>query len=207
MRACGACCYNQIHSSLNHLRCVAAPKMVGGYSLRVVTLVLSTFISLHATVVSAARFGTVCDRTVYGFPDYAACNALLVGRDGIFYIDDREHGFLLPYFGFKSQFTDNQWRNRIDLPQVWRNGRYLPYSTLFRGMIISGRTITVDSGIEGCNVALFVNINPNGGFLTDSGSWGGIARRGKDVVRGCLLYRRNGGGAAYAGMEILHSIT
>lgn len=128
MRACPACCYNQIHSSLNLLRCVAAPKMVGGYSLRVVTLLLSTFISLHATVVSAARFGTVCDRTVYGFPDYAACNALLFGRDGIFHIDDAEHGFLLPYFGFKSQFTDVQWRNRVDLPEVWRNGRYLLYS-------------------------------------------------------------------------------
>ena len=67
-------------------------------------------------------------------------------------------------------------------------------------------TITVDSGIEGCNVALFVNINPNGGFFTDSGSWGGIARRGKDVAKSCLLYRRDGGGAAYAGMEILRSI-
>ena len=103
---------------------IVNPKMVGGYSLRIVMLVLSAFISLLTTVVSTGRYGTVCDRTVYGLPKYDACYALLLGRDGIFQKDGTEHGFLLPYFGFKTQFTDRQWRNRIDLPKVWRNGRY-----------------------------------------------------------------------------------
>lgn len=35
--------------------------------------------------------------------------------------------------------------------------------------------------VEWCKVALFVNVNPNGEFTTDSGSWSDIAHRGKYV--------------------------
>ena len=102
------------------------PKMVCGYhSLGTLAHVLSALITL-ATIVSAGRFGTVCNRTIYGFPDYAYCHALLSGSGGISTIDSNDHGFLLPYFGHRDQFTDWQWRQRVELPHVWRNRRCSP---------------------------------------------------------------------------------
>ena len=89
------------------------------------TLVVSAFTSFP-TIASAARFGTICNRTIYGLPDYQACYDLLFGNHGIFSIDGKEHGFLLPYFGSRSEFTDWQWRQRIGLPEVWRNRRSAP---------------------------------------------------------------------------------
>lgn len=82
------------------------PKMVCGYqSPSALAYVLSTLIIL-ATIASADRLGTICDRTIYGFPDYTSCHALLSSSGGISKIDANEHGFLLPYFGGREQFTD-----------------------------------------------------------------------------------------------------
>ena len=61
------------------------------------------------------------------------------------------------------------------------------------------RTKTIKIGVGGCSVALFVNINPNGGFCTDHGWWPSIARRGRYVADTCLMDLHVGGGAAYAG--------
>lgn len=103
--------------------------MVRRSYLSTITLVSYALTNI-ASPVSAAEFGTTCDRTTYGLPNYQACRALLLGgagvtsRDGIFHIDSFEHGFLLPYFGHRSQFTDWQWRHRVTLPQVWRNRKF-----------------------------------------------------------------------------------
>lgn len=96
-------------------------------SLRIVTAVLLVLINLPSTA-SAALFGTTCDRTTYGLPEPRACDLLLFGdaafrSGGIFDIDSLDHGFLLPFFGHRSQFTDWQWRHRVTLPQVWRTRR------------------------------------------------------------------------------------
>lgn len=56
-------------------------------------------------------------------------------------------------------------------------------------------------GVERCVVALFVNINPDGGFFTDHGWWPDIANRGKYVADTCLVDDGVGGGAGYAGKE------
>ena len=50
-----------------------------------------------------------------------------------------------------------------------------------------------------CNVALVVNVNPNGGFFTDSGRWPVIANRGKFVADTCLSDHKIGGGIANTG--------
>ena len=97
-------------------------------SLSIVTVSLLALVDLPA-VASAAQFGIICDRAIYGFPEYAACHDLLYGNtalksDGIFHIDKFDHGFLLPYFGPRRQFTAWQWKHRITLPQVWRNRKY-----------------------------------------------------------------------------------
>ena len=101
-------------------------KMVCGYqSPRALAHVLSTLVTL-ATVASAARFGIICDRAIYGFPDYASCQSLLSSSGGISTMDANEHGFLLPYFGHRDQFTDWQWRQRVELPYVWRSRKFSP---------------------------------------------------------------------------------
>ena len=102
------------------------PKMLCGYhSLRALAHVLSIFVTL-ATIASADRFGTVCDRSLYGFPDYRSCHVLLSSSGGISTIDPNDHAFVLPYFGHKNQFTDWQWRQRVELPHVWRTRRCSP---------------------------------------------------------------------------------
>ena len=94
--------------------------MVCGYLIEIVALVLFKSMDTSAMAL-AAPFETVCDRNVYGLPDYHSCSSLLFGRDGVAKLDNAEHGFLLPYFGKKKQFTDWQWRQRVYLPEVWRN--------------------------------------------------------------------------------------
>lgn len=113
--------------------------------------------------------GASCDRAIYGQPIYSQCIALLYGSPthhvaGISNIDNDEHGFLLPYFGASGQFTINQWRHRVDLPEVWYNNE--------------------------CKIALLVKSVPLGGFTTDSGSWENIASRGKELVDYCLSASR-----------------
>ncbi len=58
---------------------------------------------------------------------------------------------------------------------------------------------TLKIRVGGCTVALFVNINPNGGFYTDHDWWSEIARRGKFVADTCLMGHNIGGGAGVAG--------
>lgn len=70
--------------------------------------------------------GDYCDHAIYGQPNYSDCIALLYGTPtrrgaGIFNIDNEEHGFLLPYFGASAQFTINQWRHKVELPEEWHN--------------------------------------------------------------------------------------
>ena len=67
--------------------------------------------------------------------------------------------------------------------------------------IISCARRRVETGVEGCIVALFVNINPSGGFFTDNGRWLQIAQRGKYLADTCLLDQNIGGGGAHAGKE------
>lgn len=103
-------------------------KMVRACSLKIVTVVLLALASLRS-IALAAHFEPICDRTAYGLPSYQACNALLFGTDAlrsgsIFSIDGFEHGFMLPFFAHKSQFTDWLWRHRVGLPEVWRNRRF-----------------------------------------------------------------------------------
>lgn len=145
--------------------------------LRLLTVVFQALTVLRS-LASAARFGTTCSRTVYGLPDYGACQTVLFGGEGsgsggISNIDSYEHGFLLPFFGHRTQFTDWQWRHRITLPRVWSN--------------------------DLCRIALFVNSLPDGGFSTDSGWWSEVARRAKYVADTCLVDQYIGGGAAHAG--------
>ena len=97
--------------------------MVCTTSLRIVTVTFHAVVSLPL-IALAARFGPVCDRTVYGLPSYRACDALLFDDGGISSIDAVEHGFLLPSFAQSSQFTYQQWKNRVSLPEIWRNGRF-----------------------------------------------------------------------------------
>lgn len=100
------------------------PKMVCRYYLGFLTAAFHTFF----IVPSAAGSEPYCNRTFYGVPNYLACNTLLFGKGpshsgGIASLDNVDHGFLLPYFGRKSQFTDWQWRHRVLLPEVWRSRR------------------------------------------------------------------------------------
>lgn len=97
------------------------------YLRGLIAVVIQALVNLPSPA-SPALFGTICDRTIYGIPDYRACQELLFGTaaarsGGIFNIDDFEHGFLLPFFGRRSQFTDWQWRHRVTLPLVWRTRR------------------------------------------------------------------------------------
>ena len=74
-----------------------------------------------------------CDSANYGHPDYSSCLTLLFGNrvrriTGIFNIDSKEHGFLLPYFSPPGSFTINQWRHRVELPRLWENGTWIPRS-------------------------------------------------------------------------------
>lgn len=103
--------------------------MICRRSLSIVTVVLLALVDLPA-VASAAPFeATICDRAGYGLPEYGACHDLLYGNTalkgrGIYNIDTLDHGFLLPYFGPRLQFTEWQWRHRVTLPQVWRNRKF-----------------------------------------------------------------------------------
>ena len=174
--------------------------MVCGYFIEIVALVLSAFINAPA-IALAVPFGTTCDRNVYGVPDFEACEDLLYGGDGITQIDTSEHAFLLPYFGDRKQFTNWQWRHRVDLPEIWRNGKN--HSFFFpTGRILFERKkkrTRIEIVVEKCSIALLVNINPQGGFLSDKGLWLDIASRGDYVARLCLLKDRIGGGVTYAG--------
>ncbi len=101
-------------------------KMICKRSLSIVTVVLRALVDLPAVASAPPPFTATCDRAIYGLPQYGACHDLLYGNTalksrGIFYIDTIDHGFLLPYFGPRLQFTDWQWRHRVTLPQVWRN--------------------------------------------------------------------------------------
>ena len=149
-----------------------------------------------------------CDRAVYGRPYYSSCIDILYGNPerrgkGIFNIDNDEHGFFLPYFGGSGQFTINQWRHRVTLPEVWEKSTSKRPARLF---VRVRRLYLADiSYVDGCNIALLVKTGPNGGFTTDSGSWAEIARRGKALLEYCFhvkreteLYKR-GGGVGYAG--------
>ena len=108
-------------------------KMVCRRSLSIVTVVVLLALVDLPAVASAAQIEAICDRAIYGFPEYGACHDLLYGntafrRGGIFNIDTFDHGFLLPYFGHRLQFTAWQWRHRVTLPEVWRN-RNLSFSS------------------------------------------------------------------------------
>lgn len=53
-----------------------------------------------------------------------------------------------------------------------------------------------------CKIALLVRSDPTGGFTTDSGTWVGIARKGKAVLDYCLVQKavpERGGGVGRAG--------
>ena len=84
---------------------------------------------IHVIPAAGESSNDLCDTSIYGKPDYTSCITLLYGSpmhrgDGIFNIDDEEHGFLLPYFAGQGSFTINQWRHRITLPEIWANGIY-----------------------------------------------------------------------------------
>lgn len=144
-------------------------------------LVRLVFLLIHVSSSAPEIPHFLCDRATYGMPKYHSCNALLYGTPvqrgaGIFNIDSIDHGFLLPYFGGSAQFTISQWRHRINLPEVWRN--------------------------DFCKIALLVRSDPTGGFTTDSGTWVGIARKGKAVLDYCLVQKavpERGGGVGRAG--------
>ncbi|CAF9939404.1 hypothetical protein IMSHALPRED_001329 [Imshaugia aleurites] len=137
------------------------------------------FYLIHTLSVAGEASKDHCDHAIYGIPKYSACVNLLYGhrhKTGIFNIDDDQHGFFLPYFGDKAQFTVDQWRHRVTLPEVWQN--------------------------HACKIALLVKESPTGGFTTDSGSWADIANRGRALIDDCLLTRRvanRGGGVGSAG--------
>ena len=67
---------------------------------------------------------------------------------------------------------------------------------------IKQRNEDIETSAAQCNVALLVNVNPNGGFFTDSGRWHNIAQRGKFVANTCLFDHKIGGGVANAGRLI-----
>ena len=62
----------------------------------------------------------------------------------------------------------------------------------------------IETSAAQCNVALVVNLNPNGGFSEDTGRWHNIAQRGKFVVDSCLSDQMIGGGIAKAGRLITY---
>ena len=147
-----------------------------------------------------------CDRAAYGRPYYSECASLLYGdrsdhNRGIFSIDNEEHGFFLPYFASGAPFTINQWRHRVELPQIWENGT----SSLFFFLLLLGNSSPAHkSYLAGCKIALLVESIPTGGFTTDSGTWAEIAIRGKGVLDHCLLLPRRqdqSGGAGHAGIR------
>ena len=53
--------------------------MARGYSLSIVILVLVVLIDFLLTSL-ATLFGTVCESTIHGIPDYRAGHALLLGN-------------------------------------------------------------------------------------------------------------------------------
>lgn len=159
------------------------------------------FYLIHTLSVAGEASKDHCDHAIYGIPKYSACVNLLYGhrhKTGIFNIDDDQHGFFLPYFGDKAQFTVDQWRHRVTLPEVWQN-RTSKYPHRF----FSGRLYPADrSYVDACKIALLVKESPTGGFTTDSGSWADIANRGRALIDDCLLTRRvanRGGGVGSAG--------
>ena len=87
-----------------------------------------------------------CNVDTYGRPEYSSCVFLLYGNrqrpsrnKGIFNIDTVDHGFLLPFFAGPDNFTVDQWKNRVTLPEVWDNGT----STVPRSIVsIVGRQKT-----------------------------------------------------------------
>lgn len=101
--------------------------MLNYTNILLVAIFLTHFIP---TAAIKAASGDICDISIYGKPDYSSCITLLYGSPqlrgaGIYNIDNVEHGFLLPYFGSSGQFTINQWRHRVTLPEVWANGMYV----------------------------------------------------------------------------------
>lgn len=85
------------------------------------TLLLSfVFFILY---VSAAE-QSVCSRLEFGYPDFHACNTLLFGGTarfprGINLIDGLDHAFLLWQFAKESDFTRQQWENRVYIPHIF----------------------------------------------------------------------------------------
>ena len=103
--------------------------MITYFSSTNILLVAILLIHVAPAAAGEAASGDMCDRSIYGKPDYSSCITLLYGSPtrrgaGIYNIDNEEHGFLLPYFAGSGQFTINQWRHRINLPEVWANRMY-----------------------------------------------------------------------------------
>lgn len=164
------------------------------------------FFLIHTFSAAAELSAGFCDRAIYGQPNYSDCVALLYGTSGqrsagIIHIDIYEHGFLLPYFGGSGQFTIDQWRHRVNLPEIWHNGTPKCPTQSFVGKLYPAEVSYVDK----CKIALLVKTGPTGEFTTDSGSWAQIASRGKALVDYCLMTKRAtqrdkwGGGVGLAG--------
>ena len=81
---------------------------------------------LAASAVASGETTHNCE--TYDLPQHQACDALLFGvrvfsARAIFNIDSDEHGCYMPCPGQRSQCTASQWRQRVILPEGWRNGR------------------------------------------------------------------------------------
>lgn len=175
-------------------------KMVCRFYLGFHVALLHARINALSVAAAVAHFETYCDSTIYGLPNYSACSNLLLGNSasrshGIKHIDSVEHGFLLPYFGTTGDFTAWQWRNRVELPEVWASGMF----GIFLHFLRAQDRLRLRAG--SCKVALFVNSNPSGGFYTDSGRWSDIALKGKYVADSCKVGLAVAGGAGSTGNE------
>lgn len=85
---------------------------------------------LFKTLCVSAVEKSICSLSYFGLPDYHACYSLLFSgtkgrRRGINVIDGADHAFLLQDFAEASDFTKEQWKYKVYIPHVFKNGRYL----------------------------------------------------------------------------------
>ena len=162
------------------------------------------FLLIHICSAAATSAEDLCDSSTYGQPNYSDCIDLLYGTPGtrsagIFHLDAHEHGFFLPYFGTGGQFTINQWRHRVELPEVWHNSTPNLAIPVFE---MDDIQLTCRY-VGGCKIALLVQSSPTGGFTTDSGTWDQIATRMRGLLNFCLLSKKKtqqySGGVGEAG--------